>query len=173
MQLAVLPIQFEEATLAAFCQRELSLPFSLRGARGEGGRRPNEGCGHQRRRAKPLTPTLSPCSAKGEGEEHASPPHHQVAALPLSPLHIMSGEGGDSELRCLSPSPQPSPAGRGRNFAAASAKWVTPLLSEAAAGPLSQRERDGVRENARLVFGQPFQPATLPTSFPLSLTFSL
>ena len=46
-------------------------PFSLREARGEGGRRPDEGSGHQRRRSQPLTPALSPCCAKGEGEEAA------------------------------------------------------------------------------------------------------
>jgi hypothetical protein len=66
--------------------------------------------------------------------------------MQLASLHIMSGKGGDSELRCLSPSPRPSPAGRGRNFAAATAQWGIPLLSGATAGPLSQRERDGVRE---------------------------
>ena len=43
--------------------------FSLCGARGEGGRRPDEGFGHPRPRTPPLTPTLSPCSAKGEGAE--------------------------------------------------------------------------------------------------------
>ena len=45
-----------------------SLAFSLRGASGEGGRRPDKGCGYRRRWDEPLTPTLSPHPMKGEGE---------------------------------------------------------------------------------------------------------
>ncbi|KAF0178354.1 MAG: hypothetical protein FD161_1903 [Limisphaerales bacterium] len=41
--------------------------FSLHRMRGEGGRRPDEGCGRQRRRTQPLTPALSPPPRKGEG----------------------------------------------------------------------------------------------------------
>ena len=41
--------------------------FSLPRRRGEGGRRPDEGWGRQRRRTQPLTPTLSPPPRKGEG----------------------------------------------------------------------------------------------------------
>ena len=43
--------------------------FSLRTATEEGGRRPDEGSGLQRPTNQPLTPALSPCCAKGEGEE--------------------------------------------------------------------------------------------------------
>jgi hypothetical protein len=146
MQLAALPIQFEEAPLAALGRRAPSPSFSLRAARGEGGRRPDEGCGHLRRRGQPLTPALSPCSAKGEGEERASSPHHQVAAIQLASLFSASDLSSGSGLRSLSASPQPSPAGRGRNFAVVSALRRVTLRSQAAAGPLSQRERDGVRE---------------------------
>ncbi len=45
--------------------------FSLRRTRG--GRRPDEGCGHQRSCKRPLTPTLCPCSAKGEGASNQAP----------------------------------------------------------------------------------------------------
>ncbi len=41
--------------------------FALPRRRGEGGRRPDEGWGHPRRRPQPLTPALSPPPRMGEG----------------------------------------------------------------------------------------------------------
>ncbi len=49
------------------------IAFSLRAARGEGGRRPDEECGRPCRRRSPLTPALSPCAAKGEGDGCVEP----------------------------------------------------------------------------------------------------
>ena len=62
--------------------------FSLPRRRGEGGRRPDEGCGPLRRYPQPLTPALSPHPMKGEGEYAAHPP----TCEPRSP-HPMKGEG--------------------------------------------------------------------------------
>ena len=47
--------------------------FSPPRRRGEGGRRPDEGWGHQRRRPQPLTPALSPSPRKGEGASGFGP----------------------------------------------------------------------------------------------------
>ena len=50
------------------CQPEATEhAFSLPRRRGEGGRRPDEGCGRLHRRTQPLTPALSPHPMKGEG----------------------------------------------------------------------------------------------------------
>ena len=70
--------------------------FALRGARGEGGRRPDEGCGHLRRSSEPLTPALSPHPMKGEGE-------WPTAVVAKVAQDFSNGSGGF-----------PSPSGRGQ-----------------------------------------------------------
>jgi hypothetical protein len=74
----------------------------------------------------------------------------RLATLPIRLAAIQHAlvSGSDSKLRCFSPSPRPSPAGRGRRLVAVTANQGCPMLVKAAAGPLSQRERDGVRESA-------------------------
>ena len=48
----------------------LLLPSRSEGS--NGGRRPDEGCGHQRRRGQPLTPALLPLLRKGRGRRQVA-----------------------------------------------------------------------------------------------------
>ncbi|KAF0177661.1 MAG: hypothetical protein FD161_2305 [Limisphaerales bacterium] len=73
--------------------------FSLRGARGEGGRRPDEGSGLLRRRSQPLTPALSPCFAKGEGvKKSADRWLHRLFALLLFSILSASASAHTASL---------------------------------------------------------------------------
>ena len=179
MELAALPIQFEEAR-----SLQSSLPegdWNLAGGKAAGRRprcaspfffRPGRGGGNHFTRQTPAP--LPGCIRHWASFPGATA--RATLALPPAKFRAPSGSvkvRSRIQLRCPSPSPRPSPAGRGRNFAAATDKRGVPVLSKAATGPLSQRERDGVRESTRLLFSRPLQPANLPTLFLLSLTFSL
>ncbi len=75
----------------------LSRAFSLRGARGEVGRRPDEGCGHQRSRIEHLTLALSPCSAKGEGEALYQPGLQRLLLVLVIFAALTGCKPGDKE----------------------------------------------------------------------------
>ncbi len=91
--------------------------FSLRGARGEGGRfvrrslgeggRPDEGCGHLRRRTEPLTPALSPHPMKGEGEELLQSSASWTAVAERSGDTALASRGAERAVKGTLLSPLP------------------------------------------------------------------